>query len=221
MERIQLAGEKRDSAGKGDARKLRAKGLIPAIAYGTAVEQPVSVSVNRHELVKILNGKLGKNTQFDLVVGDVKYPIIVRDYQIHPVSRVLMHCDFLVLDADKPVSVEIPVITVGKAPAEEVGAKLFLARREVKVSCLPSAMPDLLQADISALDPGDVLYVDQLVFPEGVVPIYRARYPVVVANKLKSADSEAAGTDEEDIEAAAAAAAESGEDGAKAPEAAE
>jgi len=190
MERKQLAAETRDRTGKGVARKLRNQGMIPAVAYGRGVEQPFQVSVSRHEVVMILRSRTGKNTQFDLMVGDKAFPSIIKEYQIHPVSRVLTHCDFYVLNPELPVEVEVPVETEGRSVGEEEGARLFLARREVRVSCLPHLIPDTLLVDVRSMTAGDVMYVDELLFPEGVEPIYKARYPVVVVKKVKIVEEE-------------------------------
>jgi len=204
MEPLKIIGEARERTGKGIARSLRREGRVPAIAYGHGIEQPLAVSVPRHEMVLMLRSRTGPNTRFQLVVGEQSYPCIVREYQVHPISRRLTHCDFLVYDEEHSVLAEVPVETTGKSKGEEIGARLFRARPEVKVRCLARLIPECLVIDVSELDTGDVLYVDQVDYPDGVVPVYRTRYPVIVlsAPKADVEEEEEEAGEEEDLEEA-------------------
>jgi len=198
MEKMRIDATLRVDSGKGVARRLRASGEVPAVAYGPRLEKPFSVAVSRHEMVKLLRKPAGSITPFDLVVGEKSYSTIVKDHQVHPVSRILMHCDFLVLDDETSVVVDVPVRTTGRSIGEEAGARLVLARREVAVRCLPAAIPSELVIEVSHLETGDVIYVDGVEFPEGTVPEYTTRYPVVVVKKARAAVEETTTEEEEE-----------------------
>ena len=200
MERTGIAIEARSETGKGISRRLRRAGKIPAVIYGAGVDQPRSIAVGSRDLVAILNKPDCMNREIDLVAGEERTAVVIKDYQIHPISRAVLHCDFLALKADVPVEVEVPVQTAGRSLGEEVGARLFLVRREIRVRCLPGQIPEALTADVSEMDIGDVLYVDELPYPEGVSPQYKARYPVIVIQKAKVIEEVVADVDEEELE---------------------
>jgi len=198
MERTEIAFEARSETGKGIGRRLRRAGKIPAVIYGPGVDQPRSVAVTARDLVAILNKPDGMNRTIDLLAGEERLPVVVKDYQIDAISRAILHCDFLALKDDVPVEVEVPVRTTGRSLGEETGARLFLARREIKVRCLPGQIPEILTVDVSQMDIGDVVYVDQVPYPEGVRPTYKARYPVIVVQKAKAVEEEVVSAEDEE-----------------------
>lgn len=200
MERTEIAFEARSETGKGIGRRLRRAGKIPAVIYGPGVEQPRSVAVTSRDLVAILNKPDGMNRTIDLLAGDERLPVVIKDYQIDAISRAILHCDFLALKDDVPVEVEVPIRTAGRSLGEELGARLFLVRREIRVRCLPEQIPETIIADVSQMDIGDVLYVDGLPYPEGVRPTYKARYPVIVIQKAKVVEEVVTAEDEEALE---------------------
>ncbi len=185
MHKYQLTAELRKDTGKGVARKLRAAGKVPAIAYGAKAEAPIGLAVPTHELVSILRKPTGRFSPIELTVGNEKLSVLVQDIQVDPLSRALVHCDFLLVNENEPVKVEVPVRTEGKSKGEAAGARLVVARRELKVSCLPGLIPTEIVVDVRPLRGGEVLYVDQVKYPEGVTPVYKARYPVIVLMKAK------------------------------------
>lgn len=202
MERYQITAELRDGAGKGVARKLRAAGRVPAIAYGKHIEKPISLSVLSREMVTILRRPTGRYMPLDIVVGETTYAAVVRDFQVDALTRSLKHCDFLLLEESTPVKVKVPILKVGKSKGEAVGARLILARREVQIKALPADIPPEIGVDVSHLETGDVIYIDELNFPEGVTPSYRTRYPVIVLKTARiSTDDDAVGEGEEGEEA--------------------
>lgn len=197
MEKMRIDATLRVDSGKGVARTLRRAGKIPATAYGGKLEKPFSLEVPRHEMAALLRKPAGNITPFELAVGDVTYNTIVRDFQVHPVSRVLMHCDFLVLDDATPVTVAVPVRVLGRSREQEAGARLIVVRRDVAVRCLPGDIPNELGIDVTELEVGDVVYIDQVDFSDEVKPVFTARYPVIALKKARAATDE----DEEKDEA--------------------
>ncbi|MBM4352828.1 MAG: 50S ribosomal protein L25 [Deltaproteobacteria bacterium] len=197
MERIRITASERKATGKGKAHQLRRDGMIPAVAYGHGLKEPASLELPRKDLVQLLQKPTGRNTAFDLVVGDKSYVVFVKDLQVHPVSRILQHCDFFVTSPEREIHIKVPVQTVGRSKGEEMGARMFLVTREVLVSCLPDRIPEYITVDVSPLESGEVIYVDGIKFEDGVTPVYRSRYPVVAVKTVKA-----------EVEATSAAAAE-------------
>lgn len=168
MERMQLKVDLRNEFGKGAGRRLRREGIIPGILYGTGKEA-VPVSVNRKVLTDTLHKAGSMNAVFDLeITGQGKVPAMVKDYQAHVLSRKFLHVDFLQVDLSKKVKVEAPIHLVGKAPGVKEGGILEQITRKLEIICLPTAIPEFLEVDVSSLNIGDNLHVHDLKLPEGV-----------------------------------------------------
>ena len=163
-----LAANTRQERGKNEARRLRVLGRVPAVIYGGETPDSVAVSVDPKSLLRILHSESGVNTLIDLKVddGDAKQ-VLVKDFQVDPISSELLHVDFLRLAMDKKIIVNVPVTLVGEAVGVKVdGGLLDFVTREVQVECLPADIPEHLEADVSQLNIGDGIRLRELV--EGV-----------------------------------------------------
>ncbi|MCC6272876.1 MAG: 50S ribosomal protein L25/general stress protein Ctc [Deltaproteobacteria bacterium] len=168
MERQQLTANLRQKTGKGVARQLRAKGAIPAVLYGQG-QEAMPLSVDTRDFTKVVSSASGINVIVDLQIeGKDRIPVMVKDYQAHVIDRKFLHVDFLKVDLSKKVSVEVPIQLVGKAPGVKEGGILEHITRTIKVNCLPTAIPNALEADVSGLNIGDNIHVHDLKLPEGV-----------------------------------------------------
>lgn len=168
MERLQLKAQIRKSVGKGTARKVRAKGLIPAIFYGAGLE-PLPLSVDHHDFEKAISKTGSTNVLFDLEIeGNKAVAVMVRDYQADVLDRHLLHVDFQKIDLKKKVKVEVPIHLVGKAPGVKEGGILEHIRRHLEVICLPTAIPEAIDVDVSHLQIGNTIHVQDLELPKGV-----------------------------------------------------
>lgn len=157
--------ERREAAGKNVARRLRRSGRIPAILYGTGKE-PVSLTVDPRRLVDILRSHSGQNTIFQLNMAgtDQKRHVMIREYQVDPVGGHLIHADFVRIEMNTAIEVEVPVILQGEAAGVKLdGGLLEIVIRQVRISCLPGNIPDGLPLDISAMKINDHLSVSDLV----------------------------------------------------------
>jgi len=185
----------RPLGGKGPARRLRAVGQMPAVAYGGDMAA-TSLSVSPKELGKILSGERGLNTVVELKLeGQGNIPTLVVDYQIHPVTRALLHADFRKIDLDKTVDVEVKLELVGKAPGVTVGGVLHQVFRKLPVRCRPAHIPVKLVHDVGELGLDAVAQVKDLRLPEGVevlLPPDRTVVGVFTARKRKEDEEEAA-----------------------------
>ncbi|TKD08994.1 50S ribosomal protein L25/general stress protein Ctc [Polyangium fumosum] len=208
MEIIKLSATRRQESGKGPSNRLRRTGNIPAICYGKGLEAfPVAVSPKA--LLEVLKSAHGKNSVIELAVeGSDKLTVMVRDYGYHPISRELVHADFLQVKLDQPVDVEIPVRCVGKSKGVAGGGILQQIFRNLPIRCLPEKIPALVEIDISELDLGDTVKAGAVPLPEGV----KTRLPedqtvVVVAIPEKGEEGAAAAPGAPGAPAAAAPAA--------------
>ena len=195
MEATTLSAALRTETGKCPNHRLRAQGLVPATVYGLDLE-PMNVSVRAKDLAGIIQSTRGVNTIIALEAeGAPRQEVIIRDFQIHPLRRKLVHCDFLRVKADQMVVVTVPLATVGKAAAEKLGGRIRILSREMKVTCLGKDIPDRIVYDVTALATGRTVYAAEVPLPEGVNPGWRHNFPVlaVAAPKAAEVEEEAAG----------------------------
>ncbi len=101
--------------------------------------------------------------------SDLTGHVMIRDVARHPISDALTHVDFLRVDIDKPVELEVPVHTVGNAAGTKMGGILQFVRRRLRVECLPGSVPGFVEVDVTDLDLDEALRVSDVVLPEGVV----------------------------------------------------
>jgi len=163
-----LVAEKREATGKGVARKLRAAGRIPAVVYGRG-KQTTPISIDSTLLEKLLQGSgAGMNTLIELSVDGETATALVKELQRDPVRGRPLHTDFYLVDMDKKVEVSVPLLFTGKAKGVDSGGILDHPMREIELECLPRAIPEKIEVDVSALEIGDSIHVRDLVLPEGV-----------------------------------------------------
>jgi len=180
-----LKAQSRTAGGKGDARRLRRSGLVPAIAYGKGLPS-TAIAVTPKEVVTILKSELGKNTVLELEFDGKKLLAMVRDFTLHPVQRHLEHVDFVEVKLDRPVDVNVPLIPIGKAVGVTKGGVLRLVHRLVPVRCLPDRIPAKLETDVTNLELGQHIATQDLKLPEGVsvrVPPTQTLVAVVAPEK--------------------------------------
>ena len=149
--------ERREAAGKNVARRLRRSGRIPAVLYGTG-KDPVSLIVDPRRLVDILKSHAGQNTVFQLNLAgtDQRRHVMIREYQVDPVGGHLIHADFVRIEMNVAIEVEVPVLLQGEAAGVKLdGGILEIVTRQVRISSLPANIPDGLALDIAPMKIGD------------------------------------------------------------------
>lgn len=162
-----LKAQSRSADGKGNARRLRRTGLVPAIAYGKGLPS-TPIAVAPKEVATILRSELGKNTVIKLELDGKSLLAMIRDYTLHPVARELEHIDFIEVKLDKPVDVDVPLIPIGKAVGVTAGGVLRVVYRTVPVRCLPDRIPVKIETEVSHLELGQHVTTQELKLPEGV-----------------------------------------------------
>jgi large subunit ribosomal protein L25 len=165
MEKPVMRAEVREEVGKGAVRKLRVKGMIPAIFYGPR-SKSISLVIDPKELAKALQTEAGENVLIDLEIrkGDRsdRKVVMVKDLQIDPLQRTTLHTDFYEVTMDEVVTVEIPIHLVGKPEGTKMGGILEQIRRVVQIQCLPGDIPKAIEVDVSSLKIGDSIHVQDL-----------------------------------------------------------
>jgi len=170
---IKLKAEARAETGKGPVKRLRAKGEIPAVLYGLGT-QSHSLMVKKEDLSEVLHTGAGTNVLIDLQVIDGRkkdnHLVMIKELQRHPFKEKFLHVDFVKVARDEKVETKVPIAVRGEEEAIglQAGGTLQHNIWEVEVECLPADMPDHLYVDISAMDIGDHLRVDDLVRPAKV-----------------------------------------------------
>ncbi len=162
-----LTAERRADHGKGVARKLRAAGRVPAVLYGHGQETQ-SLSVDAHDMFKVLHTSAGANVLVDLKVDTDEHLELPREIQRTHIKGTIVHVDFLVVSRTETIQVNVEIVDIGEAPGVKQGGVVDHHLREVLVECFPQDVPEHLEADVSGLDLNDVLHVSDLVAPKGV-----------------------------------------------------
>jgi len=212
MEFAKVNVDVRAAAKKGAARKVRMAGQVPGVLYGRKRE-PIAVTFNEKELVTSLDKEKRRNTVLKLTLRDAgkseEVTAMVRDAQINPLSRRLVHVDFLAVDLNAEVRVTVPLLLIGKAVGVTNGGNLHQSMHMVPIAAKPAAIPTKLEVDVSALDIGDALHASDLKLGEGVRVVLDAKEAIasVVAPKAEKVEEVAAAPVEGAVPAEGAAAA--------------
>ncbi|MFO8071413.1 MAG: 50S ribosomal protein L25 [Polyangia bacterium] len=205
MKFTKLEARLRRDTGKGPTRRMRREGLVPAVIYGPGTES-VSIAVEPLALTHALSGPLRTNTVLNIDVDDApaKLPdeihAIVRDYQYHPVSRELLHVDFFLVDVERAIDVEVPLIAVGRSAGEQLGGTLTQPYRRLPVTCLPPDIPASVEYDITEVELNESVQVKDLSIPEGVEVALEPETTVLAVVTPRALEEEKA--EEEDEEGA-------------------
>tara|TARA_B100001057_G_scaffold89444_2_gene85655 strand:+ start:252 stop:932 length:681 start_codon:yes stop_codon:yes gene_type:complete len=192
-----LTANAREKVGKGSAREARRQGNIPAVIYGDK-KSPIPIVVEQKILVRHLSTGGFFNTLFDIDINGELNRVLPRDVQLHPVTDVPEHVDFLRVSATTKISVEVPVEFIGDdvSPGIKSGGVLNVVRYTVEVSCTPDLIPSTLSVDLSSAEIGDSLHISAVNLPEGVTPTISDRdftiativAPTVVRDEATSDD---------------------------------
>jgi len=151
-----LEAIKRDGRGKNEARRLRVSGRVPAVVYGARKEgqapEGVPVAVDPKEVLRILHSDSGANTLITLKFAGGESRVMVKEYQLDPVTHHLLHADFYQLAMDKAIVVTVPVVVKGESKGvKQQGGLLDFVTREIEVECLPTDIPENITVDVSEL----------------------------------------------------------------------
>ena len=185
----------RTASGKGEVRRVRAQGHVPAVAYGrTLAATPISVPPK--DLLAILRSEKGRNTVIKLGIDKNEILVMVKDYSYHPVTRSLQHVDFIEVKLDQSIEIDIPVIVKGKAAGVVLGGVLRQVYRTLPVRCVPDRIPLNVEVDVTELKLNEAFAAKDVILPEGVtvrLPAEQTIISVVAPEKDRAEEAAAPG----------------------------
>lgn len=164
MKELVVDVKSRGDLGKNAARRLRSEGQIPAIVYG-ARKEPVPIVVDPKKILEIIRSESGVNTIFQLGLAEkeARRHVMIKEYQVDPVKGDLIHADFVRIQMDEVIEVDVPVQVTGEAAGVKLdGGILEHVTRQVRVSCLPGDIPEHITIEVTPLKIGDALRVSDL-----------------------------------------------------------
>ena len=198
MSRPTIDAARREGTGKGPNRRLRAEGKIPGVLYGNGNE-PMALALDPRHVVAVLSGPYGRNSVVDLQVDGGSRMAIVKDYQVHPWKRKLMHVDFLEITESTPLTLSIPFRTRGDEVVQKRGARIDRHRDQLKVRCVAANIPTVIEYDMTTIE-GEYaeISVSEVPMPEGVEPLFRKDFKLI---RMKVAAAKDLAEDAEEGEA--------------------
>jgi len=190
MKSIAISGSPRENVGKRDAKELRYDGKVPAVLYGGPTQTHFAVSAADLKPVVYT-----PDVHFiDIEVAGVVSQAVIQDIQFHPLTEKILHVDFLALDPNKPIAIEIPVKLTGTSPGVKMGGKLVQKLRKLRVKGLPKDHLDNIEVSIEGLEVGKSVRVGEIKLPN--LTITNAAEDTIVSvttsRALRQAEQEAA-----------------------------
>ena len=180
METLEIQVEARDKQRKRDAKRLLRDGKIPAILYGPKMAA-VALALDKKEFSRRVAGLQGSHlVRLKSETASLAEKVaLVKDMQFHPISGDVIHADFYEVDLSAKIQVHVPLHFVGKAVGIVNGGVLQPILREIEVECLPLDIPEFFNVDVTALDIGDSVHIEDLQMPDGVVSVAEADQALV------------------------------------------
>jgi large subunit ribosomal protein L25 len=168
-QKFDLIADYREDTGKGASRRLRRKGLVPAIIYG-AGRPPRSITFDHNKVIKQLENESFYSSVLNIKVGEKSQAAILKDLQRHPAKNQIMHMDFQRIVEDQVIRMNVPIHFLNEEIAIGVkeGGKVSRLMTEMEVVCLPKNLPEYLEIDIADLELDGLRYISDLPLPEGV-----------------------------------------------------
>ena len=204
---VDFTVEYKEGAGKGAARKLRAAGKTPGVVYGPDME-PVMVTFREQDLVKAMSTPAQRNVFLRLKCSEERVDgirVLVKDLQVDPVRREFIHADFYKLDPNRMVQATVPIRLEGTAIGVKMGGIMQVARRQLRVACLPDDLPEAIVVDVTEMQPGASIHVRDLEAAEGVRFLTNPELAVCAVVAPSGAKEEEAEEEEEAAEEASQA----------------
>ena len=181
---FELNAQKRTLQGSGASRRLRHANKVPGIIYG-GTAAPIMIELPHNELLLALRKEAFHASVLTINVDGAVETVLLRDSQMHAYRPLVLHVDFLRVDATHAIHQKVPLhfINAENAPGVKLsGGNVSPAMVEIDVSCLPKDLPAFIAVDLGALEAGQSIHVSQIVFPAGVTPITHGSDDAVVVS---------------------------------------
>jgi large subunit ribosomal protein L25 len=174
-QQVKLKAQKRTLVGRNAVKKVKEKGLVPGVIYGSQAE-PMTLQIDARELTTVLAHASSEHVLVELEIVDGSQSThrlaLIQEVQHHPLKRALLHVDFHAVSATEKIISEVPIEAVGEAlGVRTFGGLLEYSLRTLEVECYPQDLPDLVQIDVSNLNIGESLHVRDIPLPSGVEAI--------------------------------------------------
>lgn len=201
MDNVELKATTRTTTGNGPARALRRQGRIPAIVYGPKSE-PGMLSIDTHDIELLIKAGSVGHSIFNLVIddGDGTRAAMIKELQTHPVSQDILHIDFYEVSMKRKIKVNVPVVTTGMATGVELGGMLQIVRRELEVFCLPDAIPQEITIDITDLEIGDSVHIEDIKIEGDVEIPHEVDFTILTILAPKALEEEEEVEEDEELE---------------------
>ncbi len=193
--KFELNAQTRSLQGSGASRRLRRANKVPGIVYG-GTAAPAMIELDHNELIHALRKEAFHASMIGLKVDGVEQSVLLRDAQMHPYKPLVLHIDFLRVDATHAIHQKVPLHFVNGdiCPGVKLGGgAVTTAMVEVDVTCLPQNLPPFIEVDLKDMQAGQTIHVSQITYPQGVKPVmHGSEDPVVVSIAAKKGATEAA-----------------------------
>jgi large subunit ribosomal protein L25 len=166
----EIKAQNRSDEGKGASRRLRHAAMVPAVVYG-GTQPPQSIQIEHNTILLAAKNEWFFSSILDLNVDGKVQKVLVRDWQKHPFKQQMLHMDFLRVNENEAIRVNVPLhfLNQEKSPAGKTsGVVISHNLTEVEVSCLPGNLPEFIELDLVDLKPGDIVHLSQVKLPKGV-----------------------------------------------------
>jgi large subunit ribosomal protein L25 len=169
-QQLDLIAEFREDTGKGSSRRLRRAGKVPAIIYG-AGREPRALTFDHNALLRAVENEAFFSSVLNVQVGENVRKSILKDIQVHPAKRQILHLDLQRIVEDEKIRMTIPFHFIGEdvAPGVKLGGGIVShLRTDVEVSCFPADLPEYLEVDVSELELDALIHLSDIKVPDGV-----------------------------------------------------
>ncbi|NRB40146.1 MAG: 50S ribosomal protein L25/general stress protein Ctc [Pseudomonadales bacterium] len=166
---IVLNAQSRSDLGKGASRRLRRTGTIPAVVFGSG--EPISIQIEHKNIWKAQESEAFYASVLTLNIDGTETDVILKDLQRHPAKQIIMHADFQRADDSVTITMVIPLHYINGDTAKgvkEQGGTLQIDANTIKITCVPSKIPEFIEVDMADVELGQIVHIADLNFPEGV-----------------------------------------------------
>jgi large subunit ribosomal protein L25 len=180
---MKVVAFKRDLQGTGASRRLRNSGQTPGIVYGGA-EAPVTIALDHNALYHALKKEAFHSSILDLEIDGKTQQVLLRDFQVHAYKQLVLHADFQRVDPNQKIHTKVALhfVNAEVSPAVKLSAAIIShVMNELDVSCLPGQLPEFIAVDLSKIEAGQSVHVNDLVLPAGVTAVTTANPTVAIA----------------------------------------
>lgn len=190
---MKVVATTRTAQGSGASRRLRRSGKVPGIVYGSTAT-PTAIEIDHNPLYHSLRVEAFHSSILDMELDGKAERVLLRDVQWHAYKPQVMHIDFQRVAADQKIHVKVPLHYVNQevSPAVKISAAIVShVLSEIDVTCLPAALPEFIEVDLSGLTAGHPIHLSDVTFPEGVTPVQAKENPVLVVATVKGGGGDA------------------------------